>query len=556
MDVSKPEVQNHSGPSLVWLIPLLTLLVGAWLVVKTVSEQGPQVTISFKTAEGIEVGKTRVKYKNVDIGVVDTVRFSDDFSNVIVTVDFNHGTENFLRRNTRFWVVKPQLSIRGASGLGTLVSGAYIEIEPGPGASQTHFTGLDSRPVISADEIGRRVVLVSQNLGSIDTGSPVYFQGLLAGEVLGKELGNDRKSIYIHAFIRDPFDQLLRGNTRFWNVSGIDVSVGADGFRLRTESIQSLMFGGIAFETPQTMESTVTNIDDLVFTLHQNYDSIEEQTYTRKLRFVLFFDGSVRGLSIGAPVEFKGIKVGSVLDIRLEFDNVTTGFRIPVIIEIEPERILEKNTGLIDTSYSTLEKLVSRGLRARLQTGSLLTSQLFVELDMHPGTPVLLSGTEDNTYPELPTLEAANLDAITASMQGLLQKLNALNIEEIAAVLIETLKGAGKTINSANELINDPGISGMIEDMRASLAAFKNIMQEVDGSNLEQVIAAGQTALDSLNATLSSTNHLLKPDSPLQYNAIKMTSELEETARAIRTLIETLERDPQSLIFGRDKQAK
>lgn len=556
MEVSKPEVHHQSGPSLVWLIPLITLLVGAWLVVKTVSEQGPQATISFKTAEGIEVGKTRVKYKNVDIGVVDTVNFSDDFSHVVVTIDFNHGTENFLRRDTRFWVVKPQLSIRGASGLGTLVSGAYIEIEPGPGAYQSHFSGLDSKPVITADEIGRKVVLVTQSLGSIDTGSPVYYQGLLAGEVLGRELGNDRKSIFVHAFIRDPFDQLLRGNTRFWNVSGIDVSMGADGFRVRSESLESLMFGGISFETPQAAESTITDINDLVFTLHESYDSIQEQTYTKKLLFVLFFDGSVRGLSTDAPVEFKGIKVGSVLDIRLEFDSDTTGFRIPVVIEIEPERIMEKGSGVIDSPYSTLDKLVERGLRARLQTGSLLTSQLFIELDMHPGTPVLLSGSDDSSYPELPTLKAANIDQITASVEGLLQKLNALNIEEIAAVLIDTLKGASQTIDSANELISDPGIAGTIEDMRASLASFRNIMHDVDSANVDVVIGSAQAALDGLNETLSTTNHLLKPDSPLQYNAIKMTSELEETARAIRTLIETLERDPQSLIFGRDKKTK
>ncbi len=555
MEVSNPEVHKQSGPSLVWLIPLITLLVGAWLVVKTVSEQGPQATISFKTAEGIEVGKTRVKYKNVDIGVVDTVRFSDDFSHVVVTVDFNHGTENFLRRNTRFWVVKPQLSIRGATGLGTLVSGAYIEIEPGPGANQTHFTGLETRPVITADEIGRRVVLVTQKLGSIDTGSPIYYQGLLAGEVLGRELGNDRKSIFIHAFVRDPFDQLIRGNTLFWNVSGIDVSVGADGFRVRSESLESLMFGGIAFETPLATESTVTDINDLVFTLHDSYDIIQEQTYTRKLRFVMFFEGSVRGLSIDAPVEFKGIKVGSVLDIKLEFDSDTTGFRIPVVIEIEPERILEKN-GTDVEPYDTVNKLVEQGLRARLQTGSLLTSQLYVELDMHPGTPVLLSGDADMPYTELPTLKAANLDAITASMEGLLQKLNALNIEEIAAVLIDTLKGAGQTINSANELINDPAIGGTIEDLRAALGSFRNIMQDIDGAKVEDVIGSARLALDSLNATLSTTNHLLKPNAPMQYNAIKMTSELEETARAIRSLIETLERDPQALIFGRDKPAK
>jgi len=197
MEISSPQVSKRSGPSVVWIIPLVTLLVGGWLIVKTLSEQGPQVSISFKTAEGIEVGKTKVKYKNVDIGTVEQVKFSDDFSNVVLLAEFNKGSEKFLRRSTRFWVVKPQLGLQGASGLSTLISGAYIEIEPGPGAEQRHFVGLEKQPVVKADEQGLEVILVTQNLGSIDVGSPIYYQGLLAGEVLGYELGNDRKSVYV-----------------------------------------------------------------------------------------------------------------------------------------------------------------------------------------------------------------------------------------------------------------------------------------------------------------------------------------------------------------------
>ncbi|MEE8321641.1 MAG: MlaD family protein, partial [Gammaproteobacteria bacterium] len=486
---------------------------------------------------------------------VEKIKFSDDFSHVVLTAKFNQGTENFLRRNTRFWVVKPQLSLRGATGLGTLISGAYIEIEPGPGAAQFNFTGLEKQPVVTAEELGKKIVLISQDLGSIDIGSPVYYQGMLAGEVLGHELGNDRKSIFIHVFIKDPFDQLIRGNTRFWNVSGIDVSVGADGFNIRTESIQSMMFGGIAFETPDTLERSPIDIDNLVFTLYASYDSIQEQAYTRKIKFVMFFDSSVRGLNIGASVEFKGIKVGSVVDVRLEYDSENTTFRIPVLIEIEPERIVERSSRDTESPYQTLNKLVERGLRARLQTSSLLTSQLYVELGMHPDTPLRLSG-EETLFPELPTLPVADFGAITESMEDLLGKLNALDIEEIVSVLLDTLKGANETLQSANELINTPDIQDSIENMRASLQSFKSVMQKIDESGLQEVINAGQSALDGLTETLAKTNDLLEPNSPIQYNVIKMTSELEETARSIRLLIETLERNPQAFIFGKDKEVK
>ena len=666
------------------------------MIVKTLSEQGPRATISFKTAEGIEVGKTRIKYKNVDIGVVEKIKFSDDFSNIILTVDFMEGSEKFLRRSTRFWVVKPQLSLRGATGLSTIISGAYIEIEPGIGAPKLHFIGLEKQPVVKSDQQGKKITLVTQKLGSVDTGSPIYYQGLLAGEVLGYELGNDRKSTYVHTFIKDPFDQLIRGNTNFWNVSGINVSMGADGFKVQTESIQSMMFGGIAFETPETLEQATTDIDKLVFTLHESYESIKKHAYTKKIKFIMFFDSSIRGLNLGAPVEFKGIKVGTVLDVRLEFDSGSTSFRIPVLIEIEPQRIIERGNQEMDQSHQALQRLVKRGLRARLQTGSLLTSQLFVELDMHPGSPINLSGS-DTPYPELPTLPTSNFGAITQSAEDLLAKLNAVDIKEVTSVLIDTIQTANKTmhnadkaiesantligtpgipeaienvritlknfknitqkvddsnliasatktfssvdktINSAdkainnantlisapgipeaiedirialknfknitqkvndtnliasasktlsnvgeiitksnqtlsnankaidsmistadnaNKLITSPGITESIEDIRVSLKNFKSIMLKVDNSKIQEAIAAGHLALENLSQTLDKTSKMMEPNSPIQYNLIELTKEFEETSRAIRSLIETLERNPQELIFGKDRNAK
>ena len=666
------------------------------MIVKPLSEQGPRATISFKTAEGIEVGKTRIKYKNVDIGVVEKIKFSDDFSNIILTVDFIEGSEKFLRRSTRFWVVKPQLSLRGATGLSTIISGAYIEIEPGTGAPKLHFIGLEKQPVVKSDEQGKKITLVTQKLGSVDTGSPIYYQGLLAGEVLGYELGNDRKSTYVHTFIKDPFDQLIRGNTNFWNVSGINVSMGADGFKVQTESIQSMLFGGIAFESPETLEQATTDIDKLVFTLHESYESIKKHAYTKKIKFIMFFDSSIRGLNLGAPVEFKGIKVGTVLDVRLEFDSGSTSFRIPVLIEIEPQRIIERGNQEMDQSHQALQRLVKRGLRARLQTGSLLTSQLFVELDMHPGSPINLSGS-DTPYPELPTLPTSNFGAITQSAEDLLAKLNAVDIKEVTSVLIDTIKTANKTmhnadkaiesantligtpgipeaieniritlknfknitqkvddsnliasatktfssvdktINSAdkainnantlisapgipeaiedirialknfknitqkvndinliasasktlsnvgeiitksnqtlsnankaidsmintadnaNKLITSPGITESIEDIRVSLKNFKSIMLKVDNSKIQEAIAAGHLALENLSQTLDKTSKMMEPNSPIQYNLIELTKEFEETSRAIRSLIETLERNPQELIFGKDRNAK
>ena len=555
MEVSTPKVSKQSGPSIVWLIPLVTLIVGGWLIVKTVSEQGPEITISFKTAEGIEAGKTRIKYKNVDIGIVDKIQFSEDFSNVLVTGAFNQGTESFFRRDTRFWVVRPQLSLRGASGLSTLISGAYIEIEPGKGAEQSHFVGLEKQPVVTADEAGKRIILITQKLRSIDTGSPIYYKGILAGEVLGYELGNDRQSIYIHAFIKEPFDTLIKGNTRFWNVSGMDISLGADGLNVRTESLQSIVLGGIAFETQATLEQVNGDVEDLIFTLHDDYSSVLDRTYTKVIKFMMFFEGSVRGLSIGAPVDFNGIRVGTVLDIQLELDSENTEFRIPVLIEIEPERIKVRGNQEVESSYETVNKLVEKGLRASLQIGSLFTGQLFVAFSMRPDTPVNLSG-EETPYPELPMIKAADFGSIAQSAEVFLNKLNKVDIDKLSLELLRTLEGT-------NRLFNGPEIKGALDDLQSSLQSFRSVLQKVDNSNLKETINSGHVVMDKITETMGTfdetliqVNRVLKPNSPLQYNIIKLTGELEETARSIRSLVDTLERHPQAFIFGKGEQVE
>ena len=554
--VPVPRIRRSSGPSLVWLIPLVTALIGGWLIFKTLSEKGPQITLTFKTAEGIEAGKTKIKYKEIEIGVVNSVRISQDFSHVIVNADMEKGSESFLKRETQFWVVKPRLSLRGASGLGTLLSGAYIEIEPGQGAPRKRFVGLDVPPVVKANVAGIKIVLLSKRLGSIDTGSPIYYHGILAGEALGWELGNDRKSIFIHAFIRTPYDELVQSNTRFWNVSGVNVSIGSDGINVRTESVQSLLLGGIAFETPDSLERVKENIDGLVFTLYDDAESIKAEAFTKKIAFILFFEGSVRGLHVGAPVEFKGIKVGSVKDVRLEFDNRDSSFRIPVAIEIEPERIIERGEGQTSSPYQTLKTLVDRGLRAQLKSGSLLTGQLFVDLDMHPDTPIRLVGS-GGPLPELPTIPTS-IEQMTTSLKTILAKLERLDIDKISDGLLETIQTVNELAKGASKLVNKPELEEAVGGLKETLHAFQNIMRKLDNRvepiavNLEKTIGAGHRVLEKVQSTFDLVDDVLKPDSPLQFRFIQLTEELAETARSIRNFVDLLERNPNSIIFGKN----
>lgn len=542
----QPNVKKHNSISIIWLVPVITLVIGVWLVFKTVSEQGTLITIDFKTAEGVEAGKTRVKYKSVDIGLVQAVNFAPDLKTVLVSVQIDKQAEGFLKRGSNFWVVRPRLSLRGASGLGTLVSGAYIEIEPGEGAKQKHFVGLEEPPVVKADEAGKEIVLQAQRLGSVDIGSPVYYRGIQAGEVQGYELGNDRRSVFIHVFVKAPFDELVKGNSRFWNVSGVDISMSSEGFTMRTESFQSMLLGGIAFETPQTIESATKNVEELVFTLHETFEDIEENTYTKKLNFVLFFEGSIRGLNIGAPVEFKGIKIGRVIDIKLLFDPNDSSFRIPVIIEIEPERVQTRSEA--NSPYETLKTLVDQGLRARLQTGSLLTGKLFVEMDMHPETRVRLVGGQDQ-IPELPTIPA-ELEEITGSIKGLLAKLDQIKIKEISDHLNGTLKGL-------ETVTNNPELNNTVGELNASLSAFKAVLAKLDpkvgplSDNINETMKSGRDTLDKMQVTLGLFDNMLRSDSPVQFRLIQMADEMAEAARNLQGFLELLEANPQSLIFGK-----
>ena len=542
-ELDSASVSKRTGISVVWLVPLITALVGGWLVFRTLSDQAPVATISFQTAEGIEAGKTKIKYKSVEIGMVEEVSFASDFQSVVLTAKFQQGMEDFLRRNTRFWVVRPQLSVQGVSGLSTLVSGSYIEIDPGPGSPQNHFVGMEEMPLITTEDAGTRITLISDTLSSIARGSPIYYQGILAGEALGYELASDAKSVYIHAFVRDPFDQLVRGNSRFWNVSGLDLSMGANGFEVRTASMQALLFGGIAFETPESLELTAASVEDLIFTLHDNYSEIAEKSFVRKLQFVMYFTGSVRGLSPGAPVEFKGIRIGEVLDIRLEFDSEETSFRIPVLVELEPDRIINREQAGVVSPEQTLATLVEKGLRARLQTGSLLTGQLFVELNLYPGSSLNLVADDDMPYPELPTIAGA-FEAISQSITAFVSKLETIDIDAIGDSLVGLLEGT-------NKLINQPQHEQTVTDMQASFRSFRKILTNVEDGEMDQTIAAARNVLLNLDKTLDMVNEVLEPNAPLQYNVIKVTDELEETAKAIRSLVETIERRPNALIFGR-----
>lgn len=534
--------------SIVWIIPIVAVLIGGWLAYRTISEKGPTITIDFKTAEGLEAGKTKVKFKDVEIGTVDTVTIKRDLSGVTVTANLSKEVEDHVTETARFWVVRPRLGAGGVSGLSTLVSGAYVEMDPGPeGKPARKFVGLEVPPLVLSDSRGKKFDLTAEKLGSFSYGAPIYYHGFKAGQVLGFELAMDNKSVVVHIFINQPYDALVYHHTRFWNVSGFRVSVDSNGMNLRTESLETVLQGGIAFSTPAVLETDEPAKEGTTFPLYSDEEAVAAASFVRKENVFAYFNDSVRGLSAGAPVEFRGIQVGSVVDIKLEFDKEKMAFRIPVLIELEPDRF--SVTGeRFDDPRKAIDALVKIGLRAQLQTGSLLTGQLFVALDLHPETPVRLIGKDDR-YPEIPTIPST-IEAVTASVTGMLQRVAKLPLEQLIADL-------RKTIESANTLLSSPNAQQALENLNGTLASTESLMRSLETkagplvSSLRSTSDAAGQAMVQARSLLASADSLTGEHSQLRHDINALLDELTRAARSFRVLADYLETHPDALIRGK-----
>lgn len=548
-----PEVKVHTKRHIspIWLIPIIALAVGVWLAYTTLSTRGTIVTITFKQAEGLEAGKTKLRYKDVEIGKVEKIRLSPDLSHVAVTARLVTGVEAYITDSARFWIVRARVMAGEVSGLDTLFSGVYIGLEPGqPGPSKKTFTGLESPPVVSIDTPGRRFRLVADRLGSLDAGSPIYYRQIKVGQVISYQMRADGEAVEILTFIQAPYDQRVRLNTKFWNTSGLEVRIDTEGVRINTESVLSLLLGGISFETPTNLNPGRPALEKDLFRLYKNQAETNDPVYASKEYFILYFNQNIRGLKVGAPVEFSGIKVGEVVDIRLELDEEDLEFRIPVLIAVEPERVqIKSDSGL--ESNAVVKTLVSKGLRAQLRTGMLLTGQQYVNLDMYPDLPPVTlasSGSaSSDLYPELPTVPNP-IEEITASAQKLLNTFNNFPLEAIGSDLQETLA-------QLKTLTGDRQISEALASLKAGmgqLEQFAGGLNKDVGPRLASAVSRLSTAIGQTGQILEGVDGVVDPEGPLMYQLTRTLKEVSRAARAVETMADTIERHPNALIFGKE----
>ncbi len=526
------KIQVSRAFSLVWIVPMVALLIGAWLTFQAISEKGPSITISFVSAEGLEAGKTKIKYRDVDIGQVEQITLSKDLSHVTVTAKLDKGSEQYLTDQTKFWVVRAQIRGGSVSGLGTFLSGAYIGIDPSKTGTPTQtFTGLEVPPVVTLNQPGRHFRLKADSLGSLNIGAPVYYRQIQVGQVVSYGFGRDGKEVDVQVFIEAPHHVRVTENTRFWNASGVDVTLNAQGLKVHTQSMISIVGGGIAFDLPNDTPPGKEAQKDTTFRLYPDFSSIQEKSYSVRSYWMLLFDQSVRGLSVGAPVEVYGIKVGEVVNLDLEFDADIKKFQIPVIVAIEPERIRVVNrkdaTKTEDDHKALIEWLVEqRGLRAQLQTGNLLTGQLMVNLAFFPESPKMTLGQQDG-YLVVPTI-AGSFEQLQESLIKIIGHIEKVPFDQIGSDLRQVLQTTQSTLQQIG------GLAGKLN---------------------RETTPQLQATFTELQKTLIDLQRTLGKDSPLKYTTQKTLEELTQTLRSLRDLVDTLENRPQSIIFGKEKRS-
>ena len=509
---SRAVPRRQTRISLVWVIPIVALAVGVWVGISRLRSEGPEITITFESAEGLEAGKTKINYKGVDVGTISTIRLTEDHQRVIAKAQMAPRTEAFLVADTKFWVVRPRISGANITGLGTLISGSYIGMEIGTSTEDKRdFVALETPPVITGGVPGRFFVLKTSSLGSLDTGTPVFFRHLQVGQIASYTLDKDGRLFTIRIFVQTPYDQYVNPNTRFWQASGFDVQLSASGLKVQTESILSILIGGVAFETPAESDALPPSDPDAVFTLYNNRGEAYEPPPRYPQTYELVFKDSVRGLVPGAEVDFRGIRVGEVTDVRAQVDFRTAQFTVPVTIQLDPQRLGVQVFGqappaLLEAQRRVLiDSLVAHGVRAQLRSGNLLTGAVLVAFDFFPNAkPVKVDWSQKPV--ELPTVPGT-LQTAEAKLEDILNKVDKLPFTEIG------------------------------EELKTSLNQL----------NLTLMSAQG---------TLKTADNFISPDSPQSQELGTTLMEVSRAARSLRVLADFLEQHPEALVRGKQGEPK
>ena len=532
-----PDRRHRVRVPFVWILPAIVIVAGAFVAVHEKLAEGVAIEITFHTADDLEPNKTKISYKAVEIGQVKGIHVSKDRKDVVVEARIHRDARDYLVQDTRFWVVRPRVTGADISGLGTLVSGAYISVDVGHSTEPARsFTGLEVPPIVTAGLPGREYVLHAKDIGSLSIGSTVFYRHLAAGQVVAYSLDPNGDSVTIKVFVNSPYDQFVVHDTRFWQASGIDMSIDSEGVKLHTESLASILQGGVAFQPTKGAPPSTQSPVDSSFALYSDQERAMREPDTVAQTFVMYFQGSLRGLTVGAPVDLSGINIGEVKHLSVEYDRDAGVLRFPVEVDIFPQRIrgrprTDRGVGKADDSdiggHAMIDSMVAHGMRAELKTGSLLTGQKIVSVEVEKGPAP--DRVDWNQHPPIFPTAAGGLDEIQDSVGSIAKKLDKVPFDQLSARLMATLATLQDTLKSTDQ-----------------------VLHQVNGSIAPQVTATLKEAQDAMK----NAKEALSSEAPLQNNLGATLLELSHAARSVSALADYLERHPEALIRGKPADPK
>jgi paraquat-inducible protein B len=531
-----PDAPRRVRVPYVWILPIIVVIAGAFVAVREKLAEGTSIEITFHTADDLEPNKTKISYKAVEIGEVKEIRVSKDRREVVVRARIHRDATDYLVEDTRFWVVRPRVTGANISGLGTLVSGAYIGVDVGHSTVPEHrFTGLEVPPIVTSGQPGREFILHASDIGSLTIGSTVFYRHMAAGQVVAYALDPGGASVTIKVFINSPYDAFVHQDARFWQASGVDMSIDSEGVKLHTESIAAILEGGVAFQTPKESTSSAEMAEDSSFKLYTDRERAMRESDTVAETFIMYFQGSLRGLSVGAPVDLRGINIGEVKRLSVEYDRVAGELRFPVEVDIFPQRIQARarssgarGSDLADVGgHTMIDSMVAHGMRASLKDGNLLTGQKYVAVDVVRGAPTETVAWD--AHPPIFPTASGGIDQLTDSIESVAQKLDKLPFDQISNHLIATLATLDQTLKSTDRLMRNVD-SSIAPQVAATLKEAEEAMK-----NAKDALSAG----GSLNNDLGDT--LLQ---------------LSRAAKSLGALADYLERHPEALIRGKPEDPK
>ena len=548
---AEPVLETERGlasrVSLVWLLPLAAIAFALFVLWRSYAERGPLVSIRFPEADGVVAGETRVRRNDVDIGGVEAVRLAEDLNSVDVEVRLDPRVAPYIDEDARFWIVNARVNTTEISGLGTLLSGAYVEVDWDAEAGEPldEFVGLLEPPLTKRDTPGLRLTLNADEAGYIYVGSPVFHRQIEVGRVERRLLSDDARQVLFDIFVEAPYHRHVYPDTRFYGVSGVEASVDSDGASVRVESLSALFTGGIAFDNPdQVVAASRVDKDGARYRLHDSRkaarDSLFDDREDTRYRFAAVFEGSVKGLRVDAPIEFNGLRVGRVASVTTRLPEAPgEPGRSVAVLQLQPQRL---GVGEVtpEELQARLVEFVGGGLRVQLASGNLLTGSLIVKLVEMPEAPGEID-LRSAPHPTLPTVPS-NVEAVTADVETLVRNLAELPLSALVTSATELLGDAAR-------LVGSPEVAGLPAQLAGSLDSIATTAARVETASAE--LPAMLAALTRASRNADDVLAGLSPDSEIYIELSAAARELRIAARSIAAFAELLEENPSAVFTGR-----